>query len=83
MAFKVWKNTLIAHIKQDANYFNFMPGGIYSTQQARSTGPYFESVDEGDPDKKSLDEKRNGDPPTLSLTQYAAKIEELLNKRNA
>ena len=83
VTFKVWKNTLVAHIQQDANHFNFMPGGRYSTWQARSSGPYFGSLDDEDPDKKSLDEKRNGAPPTISATQYTAKIEELLNKRNA
>ena len=29
--FKVWKNTLVAHIQQDANHHQFMPGGIYQT----------------------------------------------------
>ena len=83
VTFKVWKNTVTAHIQQDANHFNFMPGGRYSTWQARSNGSYFETLDENDPEKKALDEKREAQPPALSANQYATKLEDLLNKRNA
>ena len=60
-----------------------MPGVGFNTWLARSTGPYLESLDDDDHDKKSLNEKRNCAPPTLSQAQYIAKIEEFLNKRNA
>ena len=83
VTFKVWKNTLIAHIQQDANHFHFMPGGRYSTWRARELGIYIEELEGDDPDKKALDEKLAAVPPTLTANQHTAALELLLNKRNA
>ena len=83
VTFKVWKNTLIAHIQQDANHFHFMPGGKYSIWRPAEYGARIQELAAGDPDKTSLDEKRAADPPQLTATQYANEQEKLLSKRNA
>lgn len=81
VTFKVWKNTLIAHIQQDANHYQFMDGGRYSTWHARETGKYIRQLDQNDPEKKTLDENRAAQ--TISNNNYAAAIEQLTSKRNA
>ena len=81
VTFKVWKNTLIAHIQQDANHYQFMEAGRYSTWQAREVGKYIPSLAEDDPEKRALDEKRTN--LALSSANYDAAIELLISKRNA
>ena len=83
VTFKVWKNTLIAHIQQDVNHYLFMPGGKYSTWRAAEYGDRIEQLVHNDPDKSALDDKRAHDPPRLSANEHAAELERLLCKRNA
>ena len=81
VTFKVWRNTLIAHIQQDANHYQFMEGGRYSTWQAREIGKYVPTLAVDDPDKRVLDEKKTN--LTLSNANYDVAIEVLTSKRNA
>ena len=83
VTFKVWRNTLTAHIEQDAAHFHFMPGGRYGTWIARDVGKRIPALMADDPDKKTLDEKKAADPPQLTETAYNNAIEQLTNKRNA
>ena len=83
VTFKVWKNTLIAHIQQDANHFHFMPGGSYSTWRPAELGTRIQDFAVGDTDKTALDEKRAANPPQLTATQHEAELAKLLSKRNA
>ena len=83
VTFKVWKNTLTAHLEQDAAHYHFMPGGRYGTWIARDTGKRILALVSDDPDKKTLDEKKAADPPQLTETAYNNAIEQLTNKRNA
>ena len=76
--FKVWKNTLVAHIQQDANHYHFMPGGKYATWQAADLGHRILVLHDNDPDKVVIDNKRNQDAAT-----HAAELEKLLLLRNA
>lgn len=79
VTFKVWKNTLIAHIQQDAHHHNFMPGGLYSEWQAAEYGSRISALDDDDPDKLVIDGKRE----RLGENGYRAEIASLLTKRNA
>jgi hypothetical protein len=81
VTFKVWKNTLVAHIQQDANHYRFMEGGRYATWQSRETGKYISRLDGDDPDKKALDDKLH--QQTINQNTYDASTELLLSKRNA
>ena len=38
VTFKVWKNTLIAHVEQEVQHHHFMPGGLYSQWTAADDG---------------------------------------------
>ena len=83
VTFKVWKNTLVAHIEQDAAHYHFMPGGRYGTWIARDVGKRIISLVPDDPDKKTLDEKKAAVPAQLTQTAYDNAIEQLIHKRNA
>ena len=83
VTFKVWKNTLIAHIQQDANHYLFMPGGLYSTWRASEHGVRIEQLHEEDSDKTALDDKRAHDPALLTAREHTAALSRLLSKRNA
>ena len=48
--FKVWKNTLIAHVEQDANHHHFLPGGLYSQWIAADDGARIQALHEADHD---------------------------------
>ena len=72
---------MTAHIEQDAVHFHFMPGGRYETWTARDNGKRIAELVPDDPDKKSLEEKR--DATQITETDYNNAIEQLLNKRNA
>lgn len=83
VTFKVWRNTLTAHLEQDANHYHFMPDGRYGTWIARDVGKRIAELVPDDPDKKTLDEKKAATPPQLTETAYNNAIELLTNKRNA
>ena len=78
VTFKVWRNTLIAHIQQDANHYHFMPGGKYATWRAADLGQRIEDLHARDPEKLIIEGKRNIDAAT-----QAAELERLLLLRNA
>lgn len=81
VSFKVWKNTLVAHLEQDAAHYHFMSGGRYETWKTRESGKLITTLVVDDPDKKVLDDKLTAG--TLTANTHAAAIEVLLNKRNA
>ena len=54
VTFKVWRNTLIAHIQQDVNHHYFMDGGLYSEWQAAEFGRRISQLHDDDPDKLSV-----------------------------
>ena len=83
VTFKVWKNTLIAHLEQDAAHYHFLPGGHYSTWQARAIGKLITAIVDEDTDKKALDEKRDATPATLTALAHNTAMANLLTKRNA
>ena len=78
VTFKVWKNTLTAHIQQDAHHHNFMPDGMYSEWRAAENGRRIRTLVDNDPDKVIIDNKRN-----IGEDARNGEITQLLNKRNA
>ena len=78
VTFKVWRNTLIAHIQQDSNHHNFMPGGLYEQWNAADDGARLTRLHEEDPEKQKIDAKEN-----ISQAAYAAETTKLLALRNA
>ena len=78
-AFKVWKNTLTAHVQQDTNHHHFMEGGRYAAWRAADLGNRILQVVDDDPDKVVLDGKRE----RIGQAQYNAELAQLLGKRNA
>ena len=78
VTFKVWRNTLVAHIAQDANHYHFMPGGKYATWQAADLGQRISALHDRDPDKLVIQAKRNQDAATTE-----AELDRLLVNRNA
>ena len=79
VTFKVWKNTLIAHIQQDANHHFFMPGGIYDHWRAAEYGTRIEQLHDEDPDKLTIDGKLE----RLGRDVHRAELVKLLGTRNA
>ena len=79
VTFKVWRNTLIAHIQQDVNHHYFMDGGIYSEWQAAEFGRRISQLHDDDPDKLALDEKYE----RIGQQVYNVKINNVLTVRNA
>ena len=79
VAFKVWKNTLTAHVQQDTNHHHFMEGGRYAAWQAADLGNRILQVVNDNPDKVVLDGKRE----RVGQAQYNAELAQLLGKRNA
>ena len=75
--FKVWKNSLVAHIQQDANHYHFMPGGKYATWQAADLGQRMIALHDRDPDRVIINNKRQED----HLRE--AELDRLLTLRNA
>ena len=78
VTFKVWKNTLVAHIQQDKNHHHFMEDGKYSTWQAAEFGRRIAQLHDEDPEKVILDSKDN-----LSQQEYDAELAGILSIRNA
>ena len=79
VTFKVWKNTLVAHIQQDANHHYFMPGGMYDQWRAAEYGTRIEQLDDEDPDKLTIDGKLE----RLGGDVHRAELVKLLGTRNA
>ena len=79
VTFKVWKNTLISHIQQDAHHHNFMPGGLYQEWRAAEFGNRIISLDEEDSDKRAIDGKLE----QLGRDEHRAQLTRLLAIRNA
>ena len=78
VTFKVWKNTLVAHIAQDANHYHYMPGGKYATWQAADLGYRISVLHARDPDKLVIDAKTN-----ITAAAREAELDRLLVTRNA
>ena len=78
VTFKVWKNTLVAHLQQDTHHFHFLPGGRYSTWQAAEFGNRIHELHDRDPDRLAAEAKENITPQRLE-----ADLEKLLQQRNA
>ena len=79
VSFKVWKNTLVAHIQQDANHFHFLPGGLYATWTAAEYGARILVLDNDDPEKVTLDGKRD----QVGAAAHRVAVAQLLRTRNA
>ena len=79
VTFKVWKNTLISHLEQDANHHHFLPGGKYSTWTAAEFGKRISRLVNTDPDKVAAEGKRD----QLGADGFEREIERILNSRNA
>ena len=79
VAFKVWKNQLVAHVQQDVNHHYFMPGGQYATWRAAEDGTRIQQLADRDPDKLAIDNRRN----ELGNNGHSAEIRLLLTRRNA
>ena len=79
VTFKVWKNTLVSHLEQDANHHYFLPGGKYSSWTAAEFGKRISRLVDTDPDKIAADGKRN----QLGDNAYENELERILNCRNA
>ena len=77
--FKVWKNTLIAHVQQDCNHHHFMPGGHYSTWSAADLGTRIAVLDDDDADRLVLEGRRARSGEEV----YNAEMTKLLTTRNA
>ena len=78
VTFKVWKNTLVAHIAQDANHYHYIPGGKYATWQAADLGQRIGALHGRDPDKLVIDAKNN-----ITAAAREAELDRLLVTRNA
>ena len=78
VTFKVWKNTLVAHIQQDAHHHHFMPGGKYATWRAADLGQRIAELHNRDPDKLVIDAKNN-----INAATREAELDRLLVTRNA
>ena len=79
VTFKVWRNTLISHVQQDANHHHFMDGGRYAVWQAAELGTRIRELAEDDPDKLVLDGKLQ----RLGQAAYNVELRQLLGQRNA
>ena len=79
VTYKVWKNTLKAHLEQDAHYPFFLPGGKYSTWSPAEAGHRLEVLHEEDPDKVLADGKRE----RLGAPAYQTELDRILKLRNS
>ena len=79
VTFKVWRNTLIAHIAQDTNHHNFMPEGLYEQWRAADYGTRIRQLHDDDPERQTIDGRRD----RLGAAGHAAEITRLLALRNA
>ena len=79
VTFKVWRNTLIAHLQQDAHHHHFMTGGLYSEWTAAEYGNRIAAIEDTDPDKETLDGKRQ----RIGDNEYNRSLAALLTSRNS
>ena len=79
VTFKVWRNTLIAHLQQDAHHYHFMTGGLYSEWTAAEYGNRIAAIEETNPDKQTLDGKRQ----RIGDNEYNRNLAALLTSRNS
>ena len=79
VTFKVWKNTLTAHIQQDTSHHNFMPGGLYEQWRAADDGVRIATLHDDDTDKHAIDAKFD----RLGQAAHTAELVKLLALRNA
>ena len=79
VTFKVWKNTLIAHLQQDANHHHFLPGGRYATWRAAEFGERIQHLHDSDQDKLTADGKRD----QYGEAGHTAELQRILTLRNA
>ena len=79
VTFKVWRNTLKAHLEQDAHHHFFLPGGKYSLWRASEFGQRVERLHNEDPDKVIADGKRD----RLGVAAHQAELDRILHLRNA
>ena len=59
VTFKVWKNTLVAHIQQDVHHHHFIPGGLFSTWRAAEFGQRIQQLAATDPDRVTANGQRD------------------------
>ena len=79
VTFKVWRNTLVAHVQQDSNHHHFMQGGLYSTWRAAENGTRIQNLHNNDQDKLVIDGKLQ----RLGEVAHRAELATLLTTRNA
>ena len=79
VTFKVWKNTLVAHVSQDSNHHLFMPGGLYSQWRAAEYGSRIQNLDDDDQEKLVIDGKLE----RLGAAAHRAELTRLRVTRNA
>ena len=79
VTFKVWKNTLIAHLQQDANHHHFLPGGRYANWRAAEFGERIQHLHDSDQDKLTADGKRD----QYGEAGHTAELQRILTLRNA
>ena len=79
VTFKVWRNTLIAHVQQDTNHHYFMSDGLYSEWQSAESGSRIAQIHEDDPDKIAADAKYD----RIGEQAYNVLISGILKTRNA
>ena len=79
VTFKVWKNTLIAHLQQDAHHHHFLPGGHYANWRAAEFGERIQQLNDNDQDKITADGKQ----AQLGVAGHRAELQRILTSRNA
>ena len=79
VTFKVWKNTLRAHLEQDANHHFFLPGGRYASWQAAEIGQRIQHLLDDDPDKVINDGKLE----RIGVQAHQAELDRILILRNS
>ena len=81
VAFKAHINSLIPFLEQDVANYYFLKDGIYSKWGSRQDGLRIRVLAGTDPDKTSLDKKK--DDQTITADVHEEKIGELKLKRNS
>ena len=79
VTFKVWKNTLIAHVEQDVHHHHFMPGGLYSQWTAADDGARISELHNDDHDLAVIEGKR----AQYRGGEYERALATLLTSRNS
>ena len=79
VTFKVWANTLRAHLEQDAHHHHFLPGGQYASWQPAEGGQRIEQLHDDDSDKITADGKLD----RIGARAHQAELDTILQRRNA